>query len=477
MENRVDRAGLPPRDEQLTLSADEFFPSSALFQRQATSPIKRNGRSLARRKEELALFIVLALLVIAVCVSTGFLVLRSLAKPGPSKKWSFQPEGYVGITFSPIVANGMVYVLFEGRGIFDDSRLYALDARSGRVEWSYRLHGFIPFSPVQANHMVYVVSDDGVDGGSTLYALDAVSGHEKWAYQTDSDSWSSPLVVNGIIYLDSKDGNLYALDALSGHKLWTRQLGGDFFTSPTVANSMVYVVSDDLVAKESTLYALDAVTGHKKWAYQETNSTLVSSQPTVANGTVYLASSDGTLDALDAVMGHKKWSYRQWSYQMGSFNFSILMVVNGVVYVDGGFFDGSNYNGYLYALNAQSGDKIWASQNQVIPATPVVANGVAYLLSTNGSLYALDAVTGHKEWSFQVGKLNPDAPEPIEVNGIVYVRSPGGTLHALDAASGREEWSFQVEGFVWLSPTMANGIIYMDDLDKLDAIHPPGMAS
>src|SRR5216683_310998 len=420
MENRVDRVGLPPRDELLTLSADEFSPSSALFQRQATSPIKRHGRSFARRKEELALFLVLALLVIAVCVSTGFLVLRSLAKPGPSKKWSFQPEVYIVITFSPIIANGMVYVLFEGHSIFDNSRLYALDARSGRVAWSYRLQGFIPFSPVQANHMVYVVSDDGVDGGSTMYALDAVSGHEKWAYQTDSDSWSSPLVVNGIMYLDSKDGNLYALDALSGHKLWTRQLGGDLFISPTVANSMVYVISDDLVAKESTLYALDAV------------------------------------------MGHKKWSYRQWSYQMGSFNFSILMVVNGVVYVDGGFFDGSNYNGYLYALNAQSGDKIWASQNQIIPGTPVVANGVAYLLSTNGSLYALDAVTGHKEWSFQVGRLNPDAPEPIEVNGIVYVRSTGGTPHALDAASGREEWSYQVEGFVWLSPTVANGIIYMD---------------
>ena len=474
MENRVDRAGLPLRDEQLTFSEDEFFPSSALFRRQATSPIKRNGRSLARRKEELALFIVVALLVIAVCVSTGFLVLRSLAKPEAIKKWSYKTG--IGVAFSPVLANGIVYALFDN-DIFDNHTLYALDARSGRVEWSYRLQGFIPFSPVQANHMVYVVSDDVVDGGSTLYALDAVSGHEKWAYQTDGGSWSSPLVVNGMTYLDSKDGNLYALDALLGHKLWTRQLGGDSFISPTVANSMVYVISDDLGAKESTLYALDAVTGHKKWAYQETNSTLLNSQPTVANGTVYLASSDGTLDALDAVMGHKKWSYRQWSYQMGSFNFSILLVVNGVVYVDGGFFDGSNYNGYLYALNAQSGDKIWASQNQIIPATPVVANGVAYLLSTNGSLYALDAVTGHKEWSFQVGKLNPDAPEPIEVNGIVYVRSTGGTLHALDAASGREEWSFQVEGFVWLSPTVANSIIYMDDLDQLDAIQPPGMAS
>jgi len=432
MENRVDRAGLPLRDEQLTFSEDEFFPSSALFRRQATSPIKRNGRSLARRKEELALFIVVALLVIAVCVSTGFLVLRSLAKPEAIKKWSYKTG--IGVAFSPVLANGIVYALFDN-DIFDNHTLYALDARSGRVEWSYRLQGFIPFSPVQANHMVYVVSDDVVDGGSTLYALDAVSGHEKWAYQTDGGSWSSPLVVNGMTYLDSKDGNLYALDALLGHKLWTRQLGGDSFISPTVANSMVYVISDDLGAKESTLYALDAVTGRKKW------------------------------------------SYRQWSYQMGSFNFSILLVVNGVVYVDGGFFDGSNYNGYLYALNAQSGDKIWASQNQIIPATPVVANGVAYLLSTNGSLYALDAVTGHKEWSFQVGKLNPDAPEPIEVNGIVYVRSTGGTLHALDAASGREEWSFQVEGFVWLSPTVANSIIYMDDLDQLDAIQPPGMAS
>ena len=56
-----------------------------------------------------------------------------------------------------------------------------------------------------------------------------------------------------------------------------------FFSSPTVANGVVYIGSTD-----DHVWALDASTGEKLWSYK--TGYFVNASPTVANGKLYVGS-------------------------------------------------------------------------------------------------------------------------------------------------------------------------------------------
>jgi eukaryotic-like serine/threonine-protein kinase len=58
-----------------------------------------------------------------------------------------------------------------------------------------------------------VVSDGVIYIGSydhKLYALDAVTGDILWTYTTGGGIAYSPTVANGMVYVGSNDGNIYA---------------------------------------------------------------------------------------------------------------------------------------------------------------------------------------------------------------------------------------------------------------------------
>ena len=57
---------------------------------------------------------------------------------------------------------------------------------------------------------------------------------------------------------------------------------------------------------------------------------------------------------------------------------------------------------------------------------PTVANGIVYVGNGDGNVYALDANTGTKIWSYTIGNgevIIPFFPPPTVANGIVYIDS------------------------------------------------------
>jgi outer membrane protein assembly factor BamB len=85
--------------------------------------------------------------------------------------------------------------------------------------WNYPT-GTVDSSPAVVNGMVYVGSSDG-----NLYALDASTGALLWSYTTGGLFRSSPTVAKGVVYVGSWDHNVYALNASTGAKVWSYTTG------------------------------------------------------------------------------------------------------------------------------------------------------------------------------------------------------------------------------------------------------------
>lgn len=352
------------------------------------------------------------------------------------QKWLYRTLAGRPVTSSPAVADGVVYVSgFDGV-------LYAVSADSGALKWTFiteyerrfeakRLHGYSPVaqtipdswdlytsSPAVFNGRVYFGSGDG-----SVYALDARSGAVQWKFATADVVHASPAIVNGTVYIGSWDSHLYALDAESGQEKWRFKAGEDAFihnqqgfqSSPTVAEGTVYVG-----CRDGHLYALDAATGRKKWDYP-TNKGWVNSTPAVRGGLVYAGTSDGyRFLALDARTGRLRLSL-----DAKGAVFSSPALAGDLVYV-------GVSNGKLLAIDASTGKLVWEFQtesarrdplkvlkadgglnNEVIYApyfhdyqdmvlafyrvfsvgaiwsSPVVDQGMVFFGSTDGSVYAL----------------------------------------------------------------------------------------
>ena len=212
--------------------------------------------------------------------------------------WAFSPFDNLDRKswFSPAVANGVVY---SG---FIDGNIYAFNATSGSQIWNYLppdcgCGALIFSSPVIANNVVYIVHY-ALGPDNYLYALNATSGQKIWDYPI-TEYYSSPAVYEGIVYAGDNSGNLHAINATTGQLLWKFKAGLRT-SSPAAANGAVFFGSVD----DSKIYAVNAKTGQQIWNYSIDDGVIPSemgviSSPAIADGVLYIGSSDKNVYALN----------------------------------------------------------------------------------------------------------------------------------------------------------------------------------
>jgi outer membrane protein assembly factor BamB len=168
------------------------------------------------------------------------------------------PRNHFDDAFQVAVAGGSVYF-----GSSAENKVFALEAKSGRVRWTRITGGPIRLAPAVAGGRVYVGSDDGY-----AYCLDARDGSIVWQFRAAPQDrrvlgngrmislWpvrSGVLLDGGVAYLaagifPTEGVFLYALDAGTGAVRWRNDSGGKDPRSQISPQGY-------LLASETTLYA------------------------------------------------------------------------------------------------------------------------------------------------------------------------------------------------------------------------------
>jgi polyvinyl alcohol dehydrogenase (cytochrome) len=389
-------------------------------------------------------------------------------------KWAFGLPGGVEAYSQPTVAGGRVYV---GS---DSGQIYALDAGSGCVHWSFLAGAGVRTAPVLARLGARQALFIG-DMKANLYALDASSGALIWTARADDQPLTritdTPAVAGGRLYVGTSSseeisglqasyeccrnrGTVSAFDAATGKRIWKfytleparvlgkkpdgRRIWGpagvSVWASPTVdlKRGLLYVATGDSFTEPAAplsdaIVALSLKTGKVVWSHQETKGDAYMTGceapgpncPQGKNGPDYDFASSAVLQTLKSgrqvlVAGHKG---------------------GGVVALDP-----DNRGAVLWRVMLA---KKSASARGDIVYGGAADHGAAYFaLQETAALTALDLATGRTLWQTPVAPP-PDRADRVgsaaavsAIPGVVFSGGWDGVLRAYDSASGRPIWSY-----------------------------------
>jgi outer membrane protein assembly factor BamB len=202
--------------------------------------------------------------------------------------WKYQTgddtliHNQVGIASSAAVSNGIVF--FGCR----DGHFYAVDAKTGAKRWDIdNKMGWVIASPAVANGVVYFPTSDG----QRFKAVEWATGQIKFNVAMKTISFSSPAIVSNTLYFGTSDGWVHALDMSTG------TVKSEFQTDGSRKNSALYVDAKGGL-NANALYDDFTLDGMVIGMDRMESLGSVLSSPAVADGVVYVGSTDGNLYAL-----------------------------------------------------------------------------------------------------------------------------------------------------------------------------------
>ena len=251
----------------------------------------------------------IAFLVLALDRKTGETLWETVVTERLPVSGVHRTNGYA--SFSPVAEEGSVYVSFGSYGV------YALDAETGDVRWSYELgpqrtrRGWGEAgSPALAGDALIVVADQ--EDQSRIHALDKRSGEPVWIQDRDEPStWTTPLVVDvdgGTQIVVNGTTAVRSYAATDGEVLW--HCSGqtvNAIPTPVTDGELVVCASgysgQACVAVPLTLRGdLRQVEGGVAWEHP--HGTPYVSSPLLVDGRLYfLSGNSGILSCLDVTTG------------------------------------------------------------------------------------------------------------------------------------------------------------------------------
>jgi outer membrane protein assembly factor BamB len=239
----------------------------------------------------------------------------------------------------------------------------------------------------------------------------------------------------------------------------------DGWAAPTAAEGTLYLTVDS-----GELIAVDPDTYDELWVFPENDEEVCGTaeprdldldglygSPVVADGVVYFGAWDGFVYALDAASGECLWDFETGD-----------PIIAGVV-LDSDRLYAASTDENLYVLDPATGAEIDSIKAGDVWSTPLLIDGTLYVSNVDGELLAFDAATLDATWASSFNTNAGLLTDLVAVNGDIIAGGIGGTLYAVDAATGSEQWAFdEASSWYWGTPLVDedSGIIYATNLDN-----------
>ena len=362
-------------------------------------------------------------------------LLKSWAEGGPKLAWKATGLGESHTTVS--VAKGKIF----GMGLVgDDEKVWALDEKTGKQLWSVKIAGRI--------------SLNGRQGGY--------------------GSRATPTVEGNFLYTIGVAGDVLCMKVADGSIVWRKSLVSDFggqvpqwgySESPLVDGNRLIVTPGGANA----VVALDKTTGATIWKSPLSNRvSYCSAQIATINGQKqYIQFLAEGVFGLSAIDGKSLWSYTNpangtWR----DINCSMPIYSDGMVFAATAYERGG---GLAKITEAPKAEEQYFRREMLNHHGGMVLVG-DYLYGTGfKTLYCIEFKTGKIMWE----STNPGKGSITYADGLLYVRSERGPVTLVEAnpkeyvQKGQFEQPDRTREPAWAYPVVANGKLYIHDMDTL----------
>jgi|GEM_PF-4954774 len=328
-------------------------------------------------------------------------------------------------------------------GAFSSSPISEEIAENNSIEdnWSMYMH--------DANHTgasKYTVPDkvsvkwkaNIIDGGYVTAGITLYKG------KVFAGTWDT------LVYGDNWSAMFGCLDEKTGKSLWNFAAEGYKVQTSCIVNDKAYITSTSIGQQQTDygvyVYCLDINTGEqiwRRWFFYTTSY----SQPTVADGKVFIGLQEGLLVAMDAETGEDVWRYQAER-------------LRGAPAVDGKVAYFSCEDGKLYALSTDAKmftkfpmlakpEVKWTCDLGGVGGTPVVYKDRIYI-AVGDTLHAIDKNTGKEVWKTE--SLGPNLFDPAVAHDNIFIGA-GRSFYCLNN-EGKTIWKTNYTKAIYSPPIL-----------------------
>ncbi len=386
-------------------------------------------------------------------------------------------------------------------GISGEKNLPAEFGPNKNVAWRTELPGQAGATPVLWNDRIFLSSLDGED--LVLMAFNTENGKQVWkrvvgrgnrtARGDEGNSASpSPSTDGKHVWVFFGSGDL-ACFTVDGEEVWKKDLQQEYgrfqiqfgmSSTPVLDGGRLY--QQLIHSGGAIVFALDAKSGREIWKVNRPSDARAECEHSYASPIMYRDEKQAFLitHGADYTIAHSLEDGSElWRVgglnPKGRYNPTLRFVASPLA-IPGLIVVPSAKNGPVLGLKPTGMGDItgrdehyhWtrASNTPDVPS-PLVVDGILYLVRENGNLIAMDAATGEQFYPEQRTHQNRHRASPVYADGKIYITARDGTITVIKAGKTYERLAENKMGEeISASPIVANGTLYLRTFDHLYAI-------
>ncbi|HEX7845433.1 MAG TPA: PQQ-binding-like beta-propeller repeat protein, partial [Chitinophagaceae bacterium] len=191
------------------------------------------------------------------------------------------------------------------------------------------------------------------------------------------------------------------------------------------------------------------------------------SSPVLHDGKLIIGGDDGFLYALNPQTGKLVWK------------FGSKGIVRSTVAVSGTRVYFGDTEATLYALDIKSGKELWQYKingdtmknenfgfdRRAITSSPVVVGSKVIFGARDGYLYCVDSQSGQKIWQMDHQVSWVISTVAVKDSFVVTGTSDGRFVQAVNLETGKEIWKYRTASAIWASPLISGDKVYAGGFD------------